>query len=425
MAVIILSLLLTVGVCADSQLPVKTHYGTSDIANESASVWSTNVNLSVDSHQDDSEDTHQDDIEDQNERTLDMGADQMSVEVQQNINGNIKIPFVRKIQLPMKTHQDVSGISSGTDSVVWGDQLPVKSGGHLTKENFDKAGSGCYFPFEPVGINCYYFSDTQLSFDNAKTFCESLTHGHPYGVSLAMLGYDINEDQALLDFTTIKNNTFWIGGQREHGNNWKWLDGREIYTMASFWYPQEPNEPGNECAVTQVTIAGYLTKSFIYDYDCSVPLNFICQTDCPLDFQRIGNQCYFISEVLGLPHIPWEDARDYCLSLSMPEGYYADLAVLGLPDQDDYHIINDLVADYTYPHTWIGTFPETDCEYKWIDGRSLPISSLFWYYHDPDCGGHQAVKLFTDSNNRTYIFDYPTSTSYPFICQMLKNVYQP
>ncbi|CAL4103032.1 unnamed protein product, partial [Meganyctiphanes norvegica] len=289
----------------------------------------------------------------------------------------------------------------------------------ITSEVTDNDGLECAFPFEAIGSMCYYFSDEQRNFDEASNLCASLSHGHNCEVTLAMLDYGSNEDQALLDAAAARETIFWVGGETEDNIHWKWQDGRDIYLQARFWGYGQPNNPGNKCTSTKVTMNINFIRSYIYATECMEPLNFICQQGCPFDFRRIGNYCYFLSHEVGLGEVHWQDARDYCRSLVVPEGYYADLAVLGLLGQDDYRLMYELVAQLPGNGAWLGAFAENECEYKWIDGRTLPTSSIYWVYDDPGCGSSDRVCLYNNiSYNQTYLHDYSDSDTHSFVCQM-------
>ncbi|CAL4247910.1 unnamed protein product [Meganyctiphanes norvegica] len=289
-----------------------------------------------------------------------------------------------------------------------------------SSEVFDASGPGCTYPFEPVGNgNCYFFSDEERNFQGAEIACQSLTQGHEYQAYLAVLGLDRLEDEALLNTVVSKGDTFWVGGQKDDSNIWYWSDDRAIDMEAHYWFYYEPNEDTNECAITNITISTNYNRGHIYDSDCSTSRKFICQTGCPFNFRRIGKFCYLISSELGLSAIHWQDARDYCQALAVPAGHHADLAVLGMPEQDDYHLLNTLLSSYD-SNTWIGGFAETDCNYVWVDGREIPSSSLYWDSNgsEPACSTEKFTYLtHVTALNRTYLRD-ATDGSRPFICQM-------
>ncbi|CAL4061507.1 unnamed protein product, partial [Meganyctiphanes norvegica] len=328
-------------------------------------------------------------------------------------------------QQRLETHLHTSDISDESGSIVWTDQQFVKPEELLKSEIFDDSSSDCKYPFKEVGDSCYFFSDIQLSFEHAQAYCDNLTHGNTHEITMAMLGYSQEEDQALLDTVTAKEMYFWTGGKMEDGIHWTWLDGRDINIQAPFWYWNEPNEANNQCIVAHVSDESDQRKrSYLYDNNCDDSLNFICQKgdiNCPIGFRRIGNHCYL--SLYYLLNLSWQDARDYCQSLSVHEGYHADLAVLGLPDQDDYHLMFNLVGVFPYISIWIGAFAETDCNYKWVDGRSLENSSIYWFFNNPGCGSQNRVYLGHDAggNNRTYLADTSGNDAGPFTCQMFKN----
>ncbi|CAL4079388.1 unnamed protein product [Meganyctiphanes norvegica] len=291
-----------------------------------------------------------------------------------------------------------------------------------TSANYNIFISGCAQPFEIIGNNCYLFSDVEMDFQDASDFCESLTMGDQYEISLAVLDYGRKEDQDLLDSVASKNKIFWIGGTTEDGITWKWEDDRDVELKAPFWRVGEPNEIENQCMTAQSNVyLGSLTRAYLYDQNCGDSLSFICQVGCPINFRRIGSHCYMVSEDEGVPRLPWQDARDYCRTLTMPEGYHADLAVLGLPDQEDYQLMNTLVKGYEGA-TWLGGVKETECRYAWVDGRGLSLQSIYWLDNEPDCGSYNRVSLFHSSmHNRTYLNTYYDTIIYPFVCQIFKD----
>ncbi|CAL4111860.1 unnamed protein product, partial [Meganyctiphanes norvegica] len=336
--------------------------------------------------------------------------------------------IVKTDQLAKEYLQVNSDINIQNFSFAGTDQLTTEKN-QVNKELniFHKASSMCELPFEQVGNQCYYFSDSQRSFDDALAYCKSLAFGHPREVTLAMLDYGWEEDQALLDAVMDKNITFWVGGTTEDGDHWTWVDNREVDMQATYWWRDEPNEVNNKCLVAHVCEeTDYQNRKWgqIYDSNCGNYSNFICQTgniNCPDSFQRIGNHCYFLSASVGLPTVKWHEARDYCQSLSVHKGYHADLAVLGLPDQDDYPLMDHLVGEHF--SSWIGATADNVCDdYEWIDGRSLPLSSIDWCFEEEDCGVTNNVFLDRDNlpHNRTCLSTYHRGGAY-FACQMFKD----
>ncbi|CAL4060879.1 unnamed protein product, partial [Meganyctiphanes norvegica] len=115
---------------------------------------------------------------------------------------------------------------------------------------------------------------------------------------------------------------FGSAEKTEDGNQWKWVDGRDVNIEAPFWFEDEPNEIENKCLITQVNNFNNVhTRTYLYDSNCVDQSYFICQTGCPIHFKRIGDYCYMMSSDIGIPNLPWQYARDYCQSLSVYEGY--------------------------------------------------------------------------------------------------------
>ncbi|CAL4186275.1 unnamed protein product [Meganyctiphanes norvegica] len=279
-------------------------------------------------------------------------------------------------------------------------------------ENISVTSAYCEAPFEIVNNGCYYFSDVRLNFEDALQFCEVISQGNSiYEVSLVMLDYDREEDQAFLDAVAARNEIVWVGGKTEDGKLWNWIDGREIYLKAAFWDVGAPHNIGNLCvSAKSVTVLQQPHgRAYLYDHECSDTVNIVCQMiKCPPDFIKIGNHCYLQSWTIGAPDGNWQAARDYCQSLEVHEGFHGDLMVLGLQDQDDYHLLNNIVEG-GHLITWIGAHQRdtqgSECSYQWVDGRELPIKSIYWRNDEPDCGGHDSVGIYHSSSvTRAYLF---------------------
>ncbi|CAL4227080.1 unnamed protein product [Meganyctiphanes norvegica] len=331
-------------------------------------------------------------------------------------------PVVSVDLFPVKSYKLDNEFANTVSSSSLADQHPVESEVPPTTADKEKAGTTCKYPFEAVDNHCYLFSDVQMNFLEAIKYCENLSYGHTQEITLALLDHNNDKNQALLGAAAQKNITFWLGGKTEDNNKWKWLTNRDVDLMSPFWYENEPNEATNKCMVAKVNTHNTISRSYIHDNDCNDSLNFICQTGCPLGFLLMSNQCFFVSENIGLPHLSWQEARDYCESLSVPVGYHSDLAVFDHLDHDSFHLMNSLATSYTFSNTWIGLLSENDCEYKWIDGTSLPTTSNYWQSSDPICGNHNRGRLYySTSNRRTYLGDATDSYNYPFICQIFKN----
>ncbi|CAL4186841.1 unnamed protein product, partial [Meganyctiphanes norvegica] len=396
-AVIVLSILLAVGIWADGgQLPAEAPQVVGDLDNNGASV----VKIL--------------------ENDIEIPSDQFYEKFHREYD---QIP---SDQLDWKTLQDNDNVLSKSVADLWKDQMPLPERIPQTSQVFDNTEPECDLEFEQVGSSCYYFSDDKLSFDNALAYCESLIPDHLNHVSLAMIDYSRGEDQELLDAVASKNQSFWVGGQMKDDENWTWLDGRDIYLGAPFWGSSEPNNGNNKCLAANVTTNRGFIRSYLFDYNCSVPLNFLCQESCPKGFRRIGNHCYFRSHDYEVHVAEWQDARDYCQSLSMPEGgYHVDLAVLGLPFQDDYHLMNNLVLGYSDFMTWLGGFATGDgYDFQWIDGRQIPNNSIYWDQDEPIWSGVlDSGVILRQHSDRTNLGSFPgDGHSFHFVCQIFKSI---
>ncbi|CAL4120479.1 unnamed protein product, partial [Meganyctiphanes norvegica] len=307
--------------------------------------------------------------------------------------------------------------------------LPIETYGDIiTGEK--TISSRCRHPFVDVGNRCYFFSENELSFDDASKYCEGLSEGQVFGITLAMFDYSRKEDQDLLDAIASMNGTFWIGGKSEDGNQWKWVDDRDVNLQKPFWFQDEPNQVENKCLIAQVhNFNAEHSRTLLFDNECGNSFKFICESGCPIHFRRLGDYCYMTSSDIGVPDLPWQEARDYCQALSVYEGYHADLVVLGLPGQDDYYLMQHLITSEAHD-SWIGGVKQgEECKFQWIDGRELAIGSLYWRDEEPDCGDQDHVDLSCEmytgeayvKSNRRYINEHEGSIAQPFICQMFKD----
>ncbi|CAL4124836.1 unnamed protein product [Meganyctiphanes norvegica] len=334
-------------------------------------------------------------------------------------------------KIPVETHQEDGEIQKKNASISRADEMDLNVHRDLIDNIYVKDDSGCHTPFQSIGNGCYYFSDDSgvvHDFAGAQQYCDSISHAHILSkTTLAMLAFDTDDDLALLDAISKRGNVYWMGGNTLDSVTWNWVDDREVYLPAPFWFDNEPNEAENKCMIAQRYTNDNFVRAYIYDYQCDESLNFICQAqniNCPNEFRRIGNFCYFISEEVGGIPFTWQDSRDYCQSIAVPEGYHVDLAVLGLPDQGDiYHLMTDLVSGYEYINTWVGASGDSECRFDWIDGRTFLESNFYWYPIEPDCVSTELVFIYRPGSlhNRTFLYGHPESSVYPFICQMFKS----
>ena len=107
----------------------------------------------------------------------------------------------------------------------------------------------------------------------------------------------------------------------------------------------------------------------------------------------------------------------------MVDGYYTDLAVLGLADQDDYRLMRELLGRDPPEDVWIGAHGDNHCNFNWVDGRELPQESIFWYSLSPSsCDTQQHVEInFPSFTNRQVLYNENGDNMYPFICQMFQS----
>ncbi|KAM8822435.1 collectin-12-like [Spinachia spinachia] len=136
----------------------------------------------------------------------------------------------------------------------------------------EAAAPSLWAPGCPVGWvnyrdNCYFFSKNMLSFDDAKTSCDSS--------SASLLIISDLEELAWLKKRTVGKGYFWMGlTDREEENVWRWLDGSEpAFTR---WKPGQPDDWGHGHEMGE-DCAGLIHEGLWNDFFCEDQISYICE----------------------------------------------------------------------------------------------------------------------------------------------------
>ncbi|CAL4123264.1 unnamed protein product [Meganyctiphanes norvegica] len=282
--------------------------------------------------------------------------------------------------------------------------------------HMESISGSCLPEFEEVGSQCYFFSETPKSWEDAESYCKQLGVAYSKNVDLAMIDINYTENQIFLEAVKTKENAFWIGGKdREGRGDWLWNDSRQMSLSSSYWFLDEPNNGDVEtCTMASYTIGANFDRVYLYSQDCDTLIPFICQEEvtCPYGFQRIGMFCYFFSGDNEVPKLTWQSARDFCVTLYEE----ADLAVLGLDGETDVELLEIVAAKGERVFLGASDIEEEDT-WVWVDGRTLPKSLYFWDFFNPDSDGN-AVYVNIFDNYKAKIADGNENLERHFVCQV-------
>ncbi|XP_073692766.1 putative C-type lectin domain family 20 member A [Garra rufa] len=156
----------------------------------------------------------------------------------------------------------------------------------------------------------HIFVDKALSWQDAQKHCRK----HYDDLSTVR-----EKDLQALSHNSLISSYFWIGVQRDHidNNKWIWSEGGEA--TITFWNSGEPNGENEKCGA----INKY--KFTLYDMPCSYILQFYCMKADKL--------------VVVHQRSTWEEALEYCRK------NYTDLAIINSEDIMEEVKINSAAAD--------------------------------------------------------------------------------
>ncbi|XP_069072515.1 C-type lectin domain family 4 member E-like [Pleurodeles waltl] len=142
----------------------------------------------------------------------------------------------------------------------------------------------CPINWQLYNGNCYFFSQTTLSWANSRSSCQA---------SQADLVIISNMKEQLFIRSSRKASFYWIGlTDQDRENGWKWVNGCMLQQQEAFWNSEQPdNVEGKEhCA----TVGSYEYCGSPKDWNddrCEKKYKFICEKeleDRKMDF-NLGN----------------------------------------------------------------------------------------------------------------------------------------
>lgn len=115
----------------------------------------------------------------------------------------------------------------------------------------------CPEPFLHIGGQCYYFSNVNATWKEARQACLGMRED--LGADLAVLDLTCEDYNAVFNYlTTTDIKYWWLGGTDEnHEDYWIWVDGRPIDMQKGYWQGEEPDRN-----ISQHFLSAYYVQEF-------------------------------------------------------------------------------------------------------------------------------------------------------------------
>ncbi|XP_044179134.1 macrophage mannose receptor 1-like [Acropora millepora] len=304
--------------------------------------------------------------------------------------------------------------------------------------------------------HCYLFRDT---YHDRRTWTSARYKCLRQGANLLSITSKQEQDFISHHFTDNRHGQVWLGlNHRIIEAGYTWSDESPVTFLN--WYPGEPNNLNNaeNCADMDVanslwndvkctSLRGYICKqplecsgalgmvdgslrnkinasswiSYVY-FPSSVPSTIFPTTltgpiapiqnrtsDCPLHYDLIGDDCYFVSPI----KLAWKEAREVCKR----EGN-GDLISVHSPVEQAYVLMNLKNLDGSL---WLGLFREAfSSEFIWSD-HSLSVYKA-WAPKQPNAQKAQKTCVAVNSSNSNAGLwdDIDCAARNGFICKIRK-----
>lgn len=234
----------------------------------------------------------------------------------------------------------------------------------------------------------YYLFDEYLTWEQAKTYCETL------GGHLAT----VNSEQ---EFDFLKNfvadgakDSYLLGGTDiQTEGQWKWITDEPF--VADAWQPWNDGEPNNgQGSYEEDYIEIYKATGKWNDFmgvSANKTCGFICEfeADIPVKTMYYDDKKYSIYDI----SISWKDAETYCEALG---GHLATVQ-----DSGEELFLADLIQYGKKNSYWIGLHDSVnENQWQWVTGEDFIYSD--WYEYQPDNSGEREhyVEIRKDFNNQ-------------------------
>ncbi|XP_067020488.1 macrophage mannose receptor 1-like [Acropora muricata] len=265
---------------------------------------------------------------------------------------------------------------------------------------------------------CYLLvSDSKQTWENARNICREGLNGRMKG---DLVTVDDQYEQAFLITALIgRQSVFWIGLNDFHvDGTFYWTDSSPVkYTN---WGAGQPSR-GWDC-VSMTSFGRWINRQ------CWQSWGYICEagalpdytnstvapsqnrtSECPLHYNMIGDDCYFVSSI----KLRWKEAREVCNGESN-----GDLISVHSPVEAAYVLRN---LKNSNGGIWLGLFREAfAAEFLWSD-HSLSVYTA-WAPKQPNAPPAQKACVVVNSSNSNAALwdDIDCAARNGFICKIRK-----
>ncbi|XP_074624213.1 macrophage mannose receptor 1-like isoform X2 [Acropora palmata] len=265
---------------------------------------------------------------------------------------------------------------------------------------------------------CYLLvSDSKQTWENARNICREGLNGRMKG---DLVTVDDQYEQAFLITALVgRQSVFWIGLNDFHvDGTFYWTDSSPVkYTN---WGAGQPSRGGN--CVSMTSFGRWINRQ------CFQSWGYICEagalpdyaystvapsqnrtSECPLHYNMIGDDCYFVSSI----KLTWKEAREVCKGESN-----GDLISVHSPVEEAYVLRN---LKNSNGGIWLGLFREAfSAEFLWSD-HSLSVYTA-WAPKQPNAPTAQKACVVVNSSNSNAALwdDIDCAARNGFICKIRK-----
>ncbi|KAL2099694.1 hypothetical protein ACEWY4_004088 [Coilia grayii] len=235
----------------------------------------------------------------------------------------------------------------------------------------------CETGWRPYDNRCYFFSTSTLSWNEARTDCES-RNGNLMSI------HSVHERTWVR--TQVEGQIYWIGlNDIVEEGVWEWSDGTVFNPLLAYWRPNQPDNWQDDEDCGQVDSNGQWN-----DESCGVRRRYICKRENPNPpvvcdelngWEPFQSSCYKLRSNLRKS---WMAARTDCVR----EG--GDLVSIGSAEEEQY-VIGRL--DPSRFDLWIGystlacttiscQIQPNSTQFSWSDANSASYTN--WGTNQPD-----------------------------------------
>ncbi|XP_027626897.1 C-type lectin domain family 4 member A [Tupaia chinensis] len=140
----------------------------------------------------------------------------------------------------------------------------------LTKEDTppDRVWSCCPKNWKSFGSNCYFVSTESKSWGESEKNCS--------GMGAHLLGINSKAEQEFIIKILNPDFSYYVGLSDPEGQrHWQWVDQTPYNSSISFWHPNEPNNPDEQCVTVNFRSADQ--QWGWNDVHCDHPERSVCK----------------------------------------------------------------------------------------------------------------------------------------------------